>query len=922
MAELAGRDWEMRLLLRQAREAALGEGRAVLVRGPAGIGKTRMVSAALDELDGIARAVLTVRCPQHGSAEYEAVRRLLEPLVQTGEGAGPDAVTAGTAWLEPAALRGPDPGDVYAVMHGLLGFVAAHATEGLLALVVDDVQWSDETSLRWLGFLLRRAENLRLLVIMTQRTGPGERSLDALGEIGASPRCLTVDLGPLSGEAVAELLESGFDTAPEPAFAAKCGEVTGGNPHLLAKVIERLRGEVRPVAASVGMLEEVGRRVVALSVLDQLPTDTLAVARAIAVLGCEELEMIAALAAVRPSAAVAAVQALRGNGLLMPDRLEYAPDPVRAAIVEAVPPAELTVLRCRAATLLNDCGRPAEDVAVQLMLLEPITRPWMVNILRDAAAQAERRGASSTAARYLVHALEADEDSVAILTHLGRVLGKVDPRSALQYLERAYQLAPDPRERAPIVVQYLLISLASQDPRRAIELGGEVLAEFAAEPQAEPPRAMQMLRMMLLMSGRHETTAAASSGEHRPVVMPGGGRTAEDRELLAMSASLGALQGRPRSEVVAQAAEVLRLGNAAVDGWAALGAALPLYLADRIEPALAAVNDVLDNAQRSGEAFMHTLAVGVRALIWLSTGNLAEAFSDARSSLDRATQGPGPHWRLPHGVLACVHLHQDRPTSAGQVLNSAERLGPDQFCLSQHAFLMAQAKSLRALGKEEAALTVLRHCGDSLAEAGFRNPMVATWWCDAAEILAGRDRAREGRELIEAVEAAAEHWGTPRSTGMVRLARGMLTPGDAGIVLLEEAAERLAASPAKLELAKVEYLLGGRLLHRGDSERARERLRRAISLSVRCGDKYRLRLSLSALAAAGGRMRSGTASPADALSGSELRVAQRAAEGLTNREIADALFLAQRTVELHLTSVYRKLGINGRSGLTSALWHR
>ncbi|MDT7800750.1 MAG: hypothetical protein QOI78_4183, partial [Actinomycetota bacterium] len=213
----------------------------------------------------------------------------------------------------------------------------------------------------------------------------------------------------------------------------------------------------------------------------------------------------------------------------------------------------------------------------------------------------------------------------------------------------------------------------------------------------------------------------------------------------------------------------------------------------------------------------------------------------------------------------------------------------------------------------------LRRCGDSLGDAGIENPVMAPWWYDAAELLAGLGRVSEGLATIEAVEEAAARWGTPRAAGMARTARGLVTDGDAGVELLEEAVELLAGSPAKLEHAKAEYLLGRRLLRRGDAEGARERLRRSIDLSVLSRDKQLLGLALPALAEAGGRMRSGTASPADALSGSERRVAERAVEGVTNREIAESLFLTQRTVELHLTSVYRKLGIKGRGELAQAL---
>ncbi|MGW7824660.1 LuxR C-terminal-related transcriptional regulator [Streptomyces puniciscabiei] len=152
---------------------------------------------------------------------------------------------------------------------------------------------------------------------------------------------------------------------------------------------------------------------------------------------------------------------------------------------------------------------------------------------------------------------------------------------------------------------------------------------------------------------------------------------------------------------------------------------------------------------------------------------------------------------------------------------------------------------------------------------------------------------------------------------MLALARGVLTPGDTGIDELTEAARLLDGTPGRLEQARAEYLLGRRLLEGGDAESARGRLRRSIDIALLCGDRLLLDQVVPALGAAGGRLRRGTESPTDALSGSERRVAERAAAGVTNREIAEALFLTQRTVEFHRTSVYRKLDISGRRDLAT-----
>ncbi|WP_432856437.1 ATP-binding protein [Amycolatopsis sp. CA-161197] len=925
--ELAGRDWELSLLVRKARDAALGEGQAVLLRGPAGIGKTKLVAAALDELDTVAATVLTVTCPESGSSAYEAVRALFAPLDLTGAGLPDGSARLALPALEPGGAEGA-AADTYAVMHGLHWLTAGLTADGLVVLAVDDVQWCDETSLRWLGFLLRRAENLPLLVVMTQRTGRDAPRPEVLGEIGATLTCLTLDLEPLGPQAVAEVLQARFGASPDEAFVRKCVEVTGGNPFLLDRVVTQLRGSadprVVPDATHVPALDEHGREVVARSVLDRLPAAAFAVARAIAVLGGEELELIAALAGTQPGPAAAAVRALRADDLLLPDRLEYTHDLIRHAVVDAVSAEQLHALRERAATLLNDNGRAPEEVAVQLLLLSGRPQPWMVNVLRDAAVVAENRGAPAAAARYLTRALAADEDSVAVLGHVARVLAQVDPKAALGHLERALDLVTDPRRRVPLAVQYALTSLTSQNSLRAYALAESVLDRFdeavGGTPSAQDRSTRTLLESVLLLSGMDEKATVRQVGERFRDAVPPQGDTAEERQLLAMLASLGTLQGRPAAELAGHARKVLSIGDVTPGGWAVLGAVLTLYLVDDVEPSLAALGDLMEHAQRRGEAWTYTLGASTRSLVLLWTGNSADGLSDAQFAHDIITQEAwGDAGAMPQAALAAALIRHGEPARALQVLDSVRRPRLDRFTLEYHWVLMARARALAATGDGPGALEQLLRCRDSLAEADIANPVLAPWWYEAAEVLAGLGRGDEGWAGIEEAEEGAARWGTARALGMVRTARGVLTPGDTGIDLLAEAAEILAPSPAKLEHARAEFLLGRRLFHRGDAEGARDRLRRSIDVAVLCRDKLQLNQSLPALAEAGGRMRRGTASPADALSGSERRVAEKAAEGATNREIAESLFLTVRTVELHLTGVYRKLGLKGRAEIAEAL---
>jgi DNA-binding CsgD family transcriptional regulator len=132
----------------------------------------------------------------------------------------------------------------------------------------------------------------------------------------------------------------------------------------------------------------------------------------------------------------------------------------------------------------------------------------------------------------------------------------------------------------------------------------------------------------------------------------------------------------------------------------------------------------------------------------------------------------------------------------------------------------------------------------------------------------------------------------------------------------------LAGSPARAEHARAEHALGRALLAIGDQPGAREHLRAAADLAWGCGALALAKSSRQLLIAAGGRMREITASRVDMLTGAEHKVAGLVADGASNRQIAETLFVTVRTVETHLTSVYRKLGVGHRTALAAALHAR
>jgi DNA-binding CsgD family transcriptional regulator len=209
--------------------------------------------------------------------------------------------------------------------------------------------------------------------------------------------------------------------------------------------------------------------------------------------------------------------------------------------------------------------------------------------------------------------------------------------------------------------------------------------------------------------------------------------------------------------------------------------------------------------------------------------------------------------------------------------------------------------------------------GRLFEEVGSWNPAFIAWRSPAALALLQLGRGDEGGPLVEEELELARTWGAPRALGAALRAAGLIEGGERGLALLEEAVEVLSESPAKLEHAKARTELGAALRRANRRSEAREQLRQGLELATICGAVSLAERAETELLATGARPRRIALSGVESLTPSERRVAEMAAEGPTNREIAQALFVTQRTVEVHLTSIYRKLAISSRSQLAAAL---
>jgi DNA-binding CsgD family transcriptional regulator len=162
-------------------------------------------------------------------------------------------------------------------------------------------------------------------------------------------------------------------------------------------------------------------------------------------------------------------------------------------------------------------------------------------------------------------------------------------------------------------------------------------------------------------------------------------------------------------------------------------------------------------------------------------------------------------------------------------------------------------------------------------------------------------------------------WDTPGYVGQALTTSGLILGGDEGLARLRDAVTQLERSPARLELARSLVELGAALRRRGERVAAREPLRRALDIASAGGLVAIAERAREELRVTGAKLRRPSASGLDSLTPSERRIVDLAAEGASNPEIAQALFVTVKTVEMHLGNAYRKLDISSRRQLSPLL---
>ena len=932
---LLERERELRMLRAGLSQACTGDGVLLFIEGPPGVGKTALIRGARAQAGQAGMLALEATGSElEQPFAFGVLRQLLEPVIRQppghtnlfAGGAGPAA-----RLFEPDDHLPPNADIGFEALHSLYWLMVNIADHTPVLVSVDDCQWADRDSLRFLAYLAQRIEGLRIATLLAGRPP----DLAARAEAGSlwvqltsRPAAIALYPPPLSEPATISWTRQHLGTDADEEFCRACHTATGGNPLFLRELLRTLDAQgIEPSAAAATQVQAVGPAAVRRFVVHRLAAlgpEAASLARAVAVLGDDcEVPLAAQMAGLSPDASRLAADALVRAGLFNPaESLGYVHPVVRATLYEDLAPGERQARHARAAGILAAAGAPAERVTAHLLLAAPNGDHQRISTLRSAAAGAARRGAPRAAATRLQRALAespAEHERAEILTELGRCeLATLQFKSAENHLHACLMSGAGLATRAdaasvlgrctivsgggqsPQVTADALASLVEElhplDAERSLELGSELLMLTTAVPRLRPALPMQLARFDEL-SGGHPGFAAIA-------------RVVRAQEQF--------FSGEPAADAVAEIQAVLRTGLPPRTQTDALLMGLAtLRYAEQYDLAVRLLEVALERARREGHATRQGLIHGQRAMIALAQGSIHDAQVEAETGLLLVDE---PHFAVVQLLAVAIGASVQRgELDAADAL--ARRVDPATIAEDGTyvpGFLDARGCLRIAQGRPEDGVADLLWCG-RLMEESRGLPWPGDWRIHAAPALSALGQRDLASQLAREQLALARRVGVPGALGMSLHAAGLVAGGAEGQALLFEAVAVLEHSPARLELAQALADLGAELSRAHRRAEGRDTLRRAIKLAGECGALALAERAMAELhAGPGRRARTELTGPA-ALTAAEWRVCREAVAGQTNRELAQALFVTEKTIERHLSSAYAKLGIRSRFQLAAAI---
>jgi DNA-binding CsgD family transcriptional regulator/tetratricopeptide (TPR) repeat protein len=828
-----------------------------------------------------------------------------------------------------AGRPSPSADSSFSVLHGLYWLLNNLADEGSVALSVDDLHWSDTESLRFLNYLAPRLDGLRLAVLASARSG--ESLTPDLTRLAAGPETTVLRPGPLSIEATTMLCERRLGVAVADEFASACREATGGNPFFLGALLREVREQRLSTDADEALrVRRIGPVAVAEAVLLRLsgaPTAATPLVRAVAVLGDGAgLAEAAALAEIGEEEAASATDLLCALGLLEPaEGLEFAHPIVREAVYADIGPRERAAAHARAAELLAARGAADERIAAQIAEAEPTGDAERVELLRRVAADALRRGAPAAAVAWLRGALAEPPPPASraeVLVELGSAELRLAAPDAVEHLAEAVALVRDPA----------LLTLSVRHLALALTMAGEADSAVAALESAIEVVEPADRELGLVLEAELATHAQQASPETRA---PAAKRLERHRGLKGVTpaerlvlASIAFERARASESAREAAGHIERaladgrlLGEKELDVTGLFFDLMTGLLAtDALDLADACLEQMLADARTRASIPALAFVMCSRGRCALRRGAVAQAEADARMSLELLeSHDIRLSARIVLGHLIEALIETGELDAAEQALRDSrigEEIPPG---LSTNDLLAGRGRLHLAQGRPHASLEDLIEFGRRNELWGLANPLASRWRSHASLALAAMGDGEEARRLAHDDLERARRWGAASGIGVALRATALVDGSEDSVDRLRQAVEALEGSPAQLEHARALVDLGAALRRANQRAEARGVLHGGVELAVTCGARALVDRAQTELRAAGGRSSDPESTGPAQLTASERRVAELAADGLSNPQIAQALFVTRKTVETHLGHVYRKLGVSGRSELPRAL---
>ena len=915
-----------------------GSGGVAVMEGPAGIGKTALLAEATRRADRLGFTVL------RGSGArleldyaFGVVRQLfagaVAPRSQSHE------LFDGAARLAKAPLGlataddtpAETSADPSAAMHGLFWLTANLAERAPVLIAIDDAHWADAMSLRFALYLGRRVDDLAATLLIASRPIGEQPGGEPLREIGALSGAARLTPSALTEAEVGRLIERNRLHDADEEFVAACYRASGGNPFLLEELLVGLvAGGVSGSAADAPRVAGFAPEGIvrwALGRLAALGDDAQRLARAFAVLGSVPLGDAAVLANLDLPAAAVAADGLVGAHILMAGRDYGFVHPVlQAAVYDGLGPARRAEAHARAARLTSDVGGSVRRVAAHLLASDPGHDDWVVEVLRAAAREAGASGAPASAVGYLERALaETQRPAVRaeLLLESGQAQLQAGIAGATERLQLALELADDAGQQARILLALGRALFSSAEYAQAREALRRGLARLPTGDDVS----LELSGWSIALARDRPGLPAVTQRRLR-VLLDGQapGSTRQERLTLVHIAYEAVRSGERASGDVANLARRALadgglLGDSTLDVMGPYGGACyALLYAGEIDAAIAELGPAIELSQAQGSRVAFGRLSRLRGIGHYLRGDLLAALADLESA--RTTHGDGYEHGLPETLayLALCSLERGDAAGAAALLELPGDLNRWRAQPSFVSYLVAAARVHVSQGELDDGLQLLLACGDVVRETNSPNPAVNLPWRSDAGLLAARlgapDRARG---LVVEEVRLARAFGAPHALGFALRAAGLLGKNAGDLEQLAEAEILLERAGALVELARTLTEHGAWLRRDGRRRDAREPLRRGLDLATRCGALAISRRAREELIAAGARPRRERIGGVEALTASELRVAGLAAQGLTNRQIAQALFITMRTVSAHLGHVYAKLDITDRAQLSAGL---